>query len=174
MTLHFHKQLSESLSTIKFDIPSNNHKIFTVHDLEEERSHHNSDHIINKYGEVKWAVVDLLNTHYSKQLSKPFDLYHWLEFNDEDEVSYFLSETGSNALSYSQFKTPSNFQVWLGEKGFVIGIEQKGKGFNAQDIHHQKIKENEGAAFDFFRKAKNTIFFDNSINARIIYIEHLL
>src|SRR3989344_4553239 len=49
---------------------------------------------------------------------------------------------------------------WLGRKGFLIGIEQKGKGFNAAKINDERIKEHQGGAFTFFRECKNKVFFD--------------
>ena len=82
-----------------------------------------------------------------------------------------MNEAGSNTLNHSQFKAPSHFHLWMGKKGFVIGIEQQGKGFNAQKINQEKIKEGEGAAFEFFRKCKGTIFFDEPKKARVVYLE---
>ncbi len=59
----------------------------------------------------------------------------------------------------------------MGTKGFVIGIEQQGKGFDAEKINQEKIKEGEGAAFEFFRKCKGTVFFDDSEKAKVVYLE---
>jgi len=63
--------------------------------------------------------------------------------------------------------------LWLGEKGFIIGIEQKGKGFHAEHINKNKIKENKGAAFEFFRNCQNNIFFDNKENTTMILMQHI-
>jgi len=59
----------------------------------------------------------------------------------------------------------------MGRKGFVIGIEQQGKGFNAEKVHKEKIKEGEGAAFEFYRKCKGRVFFDEPKKARMVYLE---
>ncbi len=131
-----------------------------------------TEETIQQYGDAKWKIVDILNRKYSTILKDKFDLYNWLDYNENDEVAYFLNEAGSNTLHYSEFKAPSRFHLWLGERGFVIGIEQQGKGFNAQKIDAEKIKENEGAAFEFFRKCKSTVFFDDPREARIIYLLH--
>ncbi|MBS3116964.1 hypothetical protein J4421_05200 [Candidatus Woesearchaeota archaeon] len=149
------------------------HYKFAVHDQKEPRQAHNSDEIIPLYGNAKWAVVDILNEQYSHLLISPIDLYNWLHYNENDEVSYFLNEAGSNALSHSQFKVPAKFHLWQGTKGFVIAIEQKGKGFNAKEVDQKRIKDNEGAAFNFFRKCKNKIFFDEPEDARVVYMEFL-
>ncbi|MBI2661919.1 hypothetical protein HYX11_00480, partial [Candidatus Woesearchaeota archaeon] len=97
--------------------------------------------------------------------------YNWLRHNANDEVAYFLSETGANCLNYSLFRAPHKFHLWLGKKGFVIGIEQKGRGFPAVDVNAKKIKINEGAAFEFFRTCKGEIFFDDANSAKVVYIE---
>ena len=52
-----------------------------------------------------------------------------------------------------------------------MGIEQKGKGFNAVKINEEKVKENKGGAFRFFRECKNTVFFDDAEEAKVVYLE---
>ena len=169
MVLSFHQTLSHTLSLIE----AQKHQEFIIHDQESPRTLSLSDDIISLYGNHKWAIVDLLNQQYSHILTSPFDLYHWLNYNTSDEVAYFLNEAGSNVLSYAQYKAPYKFHLWLGKKGFIIGIEQKGQGFNAQQVDKKRIKENEGAAFDFYRNCKSTIFFDNAKEARIVFMEYL-
>ncbi len=169
MALHFTQKLHTALQEIGFT----EHQEWIVHETEEERTYFISDGILGKYGDFKWAIVDLLNQKYNSALNSKFDLYNWINKNKEDEVSYFLNEAGSNCLNYSEFKAPYRFRLWLGKKGFIIGIEQKGKGFNAEDAHNQKIKENEGAAFDFFRRCRSKIFFDDSRNAKLVFMEWL-
>ena len=169
MVLDFNKTLQEALKNIGLT----DHQEFVVHDQEEERTYLTSDETIGRYGDVKWAVVDLLNEQYSKILESPFDLYNWLHKNENDEVSYFINEAGSNSLNHSDFKAPSKFHLWLGSKGFVIAIEQKGRGFDAVNVHELQIKDNEGAAFDFFRKCRSRIFFDNPTDARIVFMEYV-
>ena len=177
MVLHFTQQLHQALQEIEFI----EHQEWIVHEPEEERTYNISDEILGKYGDCKWAIVDLLNQKYGSALGSQFnlalngkfDLYNWINKNKQDEVAYFLNEAGSNCLNYSEFKAPYKFHLWLGEKGFIIGLEQKGKGFNAEAVHQQKIKENEGAAFEFFRECNSKIFFDDSVNAKIIYLQFL-
>ena len=167
MVLNLTQNLQQALDNIDF---SDYHEL-PVYDSEEIRTHIISDEVIEKYGQAKWAIVDLLNEKYGALLFNKFDLYNWLEKNKDDEVAYFLNEAGSNSLNYSQYLTPWRFHLWLGKKGFVIGIEQKGKGFNAIKVNDEKIKEHQGGAFQFFRECKNTIFFDDAEEARIVYLE---
>lgn len=129
----------------------------------------NSSQKIELYGNAKWAVVDLLNERYAQRFDSRIDLYNWIYYNEQDEVAYFLNEAGSNILNYAQHKLPSAFHLWFGENGFVIAIEQEGNGFNALQIDQLRLRENEGAGFEFFRNCRSTIFFDNPQNAHIIY-----
>src|SRR3989344_7523898 len=138
MALIFTKHLQESLD----DIQAFEHYTFPVHELEQARTIVISDEIIERYGIAKWAVVDVLNEKYGIVLFNKFDLHNLIDKNTDDEVAYFLNEACSNTLNYSEFKAPWKFHLWLGKMGFVIGIEQKGKGFNARYIHEEKIKEN--------------------------------
>ncbi|MDP3698006.1 MAG: hypothetical protein Q8R47_00310 [Nanoarchaeota archaeon] len=168
MVLHFTKTLPEALENISsfgegYELP--------IYSAEEVRSHLISDEVIADYGYAKWAIVDSLNEKYDALLFNKFDLYNWLEKNQDDEVAYFLNEAGSNSLNYSEYLAPSRFHLWLGKKGFVIGIEQKGKGFNAVKINDEKIKEHQGGAFQFFRNCKNVVFFDDPKEARMVYLE---
>ena len=167
MALNFYKKLRESLDNISFI----DYQEFIIHHEESEMEH--SEDFISKYGKAKWAIVDILNKNYNQVLDKPFDLINWLHYKEEDELSYFLNEVGSNVLHHSQFKAPFKFHLWMGQKGFVVGVEQKGRGFNAEHVHLNKIKDNKGAAFDFFRKCEGEVFFDDSKNSKIVYFEHL-
>ena len=160
MAFIFNKTVQEALK----DIESYQYQEFMVNE-------HNQP--INNYAESKWQIVEMLNKTYSKVLKDKFDLYNWLYYNQEDEVAYFLNEAGSNVLNYSEFNIPSKFHLWLGNKGFLIGIEQQGRGFNAAKIDKENIKENEGAAFEFYGNCKSTIFFDNPEDARIVYFRYL-
>mgnify|MGYP001571448672 CR=1 FL=1 len=164
MVIHFQPTLPEALDEIEFAGEQNS---FPIHPHQIKRS----EETIIQYGNVKWAIVDLLNERYSAILNMEFNLHHWLHYNEHDEVAYFLNEAGSNALHYSEFKVPSHFHLWMGRKGFVMGIEQQGKGFDAKKIDKEKIKEGEGAAFEFFRKCKGTVFFDEPQMARVVYLE---
>jgi len=168
MVLHFQRTLPEALKKIEFEANHSGHyQEIIVHEKEEL----SSDDNLPAYGDAKWKIVDLLNEKFSSVLKEPFDLYNWLNYNENDELAYFLNEAGSNCLNYSEFKMPHKFHLWMGKKGFVVGIEQKGKGFNAEEVHNSRIKDGEGAAFDFYRKAKSKIFFDNGKNARVVYLE---
>ncbi len=168
MVLHFTKNLPEALEHIGY---SGEGYELPVYSVEEVRSHLISDEVISKYGSSKWAIVDMLNEKYGALLFNKFDLYNWLDKNKDDEVAYFLNEAGSNSLNYSEFLAPWKFHLWLGKKGFVIGIEQKGKGFNAAKVNDEKIKEHQGGAFAFFRDCKGIVFFDNSEEAKIVFFE---
>lgn len=166
MVISFQKNLPAALQAIN-DI--NDHHLFPVHELRKVRT----DDVLSVYGDAKWKIVDILNERYSSILSEKFDLYNWLHEREQDEVAYFLNEAGSNCLSHSEFKAPSQFHLWLGPKGFVIGIQQNGKGFDARHVHEHKIKDNKGAAFDFFRRSRSSIFFDDPEEARTVFMEYL-
>tara|TARA_Y100000310_G_C20637552_1_gene792024 strand:- start:1109 stop:1600 length:492 start_codon:yes stop_codon:yes gene_type:complete len=157
MTLNFNKNIQDALQNI------GNHQYHQLFIHNKERT----SQIIEHYGKQKWQVVDLIN----QKFNSKFDLYNWLDHNSNDEVAYFLNEAGSNCLNYSDHKVPHKFHLWLGSKGFIIGMEQLGKGFNALEINENRIKDNAGAAFEFFRNCQSKIFFDNSEEARIVYIE---
>ncbi len=161
MALYFNKKLSLSLKKIKVK----EHQEFVIHPVSIAAD----ESIFETYGKAKWALVDFLN----KQHNTNFDLHNWLNYNKEDEISYFINEVGSNSLNYSQFKAPYKFHIWSGENGFIIGVEQKGEGFNAERINRLRLKENKGAAFNFFRECQSPIFFDNSTKAKIVYLEHV-
>lgn len=163
MTIHFQHTLSQALEQIEF---TGEPTTLPIHPHQTKRT----EETIIQYGKAKWAIIDKLNERYSTILNMEFNLHHWLHYNEHDEVAYFLNEAGSNALNHSQFKAPSHFHLWLGKKGFVIGIEQQGKGFDAVKINEEKIKEGEGAAFEFFRACKGTIFFDEPQKARVVYM----
>lgn len=169
MVLNFTLTLQQALSEIKF---SGESREFPVHQGVKQREGNLFEGLIQRYGEAKWKIVDLLNQHYSQLLENPFDLHNWLNHNQDDEVAYFLNEAGSNCLNHSEYKAPYKFQVWLGHKGFIIGIEQKGTGFDAHKVHQQKLKTNEGAAFEFFRRSRSQIFFDDPHDARTVFMEY--
>ncbi len=125
-------------------------------------------HSFTEYGAAQWAIVDVVNTRYNMLLKDKFDLYHWLWYHEEDELAYFLIEAGSNALHAGQEdekgKVPI-FHLWLGSKGFIVGVEQE-KTFNAQELCSLN-KERGGLGF--FQRAKQCVFFDHPRKTNIIY-----
>ncbi|MBT3814480.1 hypothetical protein HOE37_03000 [Candidatus Woesearchaeota archaeon] len=164
MTLHFTHNLQEAQSNIQAE---GYHEII-VHDKEEPKDYMNSCDIVEKYGNAKHEIVELINQVYNKS----FNHHNWINKNLEDEVAYFINEVGSNSLNHSEFKAPHKFHVWFGKQGFIVAVEQLGKGFNAEDVHENKIKSNEGRAFEFFNNCKSKIFFDDSKEAKIVFMEH--
>src|SRR3989344_2486775 len=160
MVISYNQNLAHALVKIQLE----KHHEFIVHAYEVARNLNNGDEILERYGEAKWAVVDVLNARYGTH----FDLYNWIHENPADEVAYFLNEAGSNTLSYAEHRVPWKFHVWLGIKGFIIAIEQKGRGFDAQKVDDKRLKDNEGAAFDFFRNCSGEIFFDDVKDARVV------
>ncbi len=166
MSLNFSKTLKEALENIQPE----QYRQFLIHGEEGIRT----DEIIKTYGDAKWQIVELLNQKYSQLLKDQFDLHNWLNFNENDELAYFLNEAGSNCLSHSQFKAPYRFHLWTGKLGFVVGVEQKGKGFDAEQTHQHRLRDNQGAAFDFFRRCRSEIFFDNPKDSKIVLMEFML
>ena len=164
MALHFDHNLQRALKNIQAE---GYHELL-IHDQKEKRDVYSSCEIIESYGEAKHEVVEIINQYYSHL---NFDLMNWVKKNQDDEVSYFLNEVGSNVLSHSEFKAPHKFHIWFGKKGFIIGVEQRGRGFNAEEVHNQRLKENEGAAFNFFRSCESKIFFNDSKDANSVFME---
>tara|TARA_Y100000310_G_C20500102_1_gene723538 strand:+ start:264 stop:761 length:498 start_codon:yes stop_codon:yes gene_type:complete len=160
MTLNFNKTLQQALDNINYL----DYQEFPVHHTEEKADH---SEILESYADSKWEIVNLLNQKFNLNT----DLANWLNYDQTDEVSYFLNEVGSNSLHHSEFKAPHKFHLWRGENGFVIGVEQKGAGFDAEHVEENKVMDNQGAAFDFFRSCKGNIFFDDSKNAKVVYFE---
>lgn len=169
MTLCFQTKLHESLQKIGLI----NYHNFLLQESPKPRTLSNSDQLIEAYGNIKWQIIGLLNQQYSEILAEPFNLYNWLNHNLNDEVAYFLNEAGSNCLNYSEHKIPCRFHLWFGQKGFIVGIEQFGSGFDAEKVHDLNIKENEGAGFDFFRNCRSKIFFNDKNQAKMILMEFL-
>lgn len=165
MVLNFEYSITQALQKIQAE---GYHELI-VHEKEVVRDIYSSCEIVEKYGEAKHQMVELINQRYNTT----FDHFNWINQNIADEVAYFINEAGSNVLSYSKFKAPFKFHLWFGSKGFIIGIEQKGRGFNAKEIHQQGLKENQGAAFDFFRNCKNIVFFDDPDKAKMVFFEFL-
>jgi hypothetical protein len=123
-------------------------------------------HKFNDKKRAKWKIVNLLNDKYNLS----FDLHNWINYNDNDEVAYFLNEAYSNAESYSKWV---KFHLWVSEKGFIIGVEHQ-DGFNASEVAELGVRENEGAGFRFFKNCKSQIFFDDAEKAKVIYMDFKL
>jgi hypothetical protein len=119
-----------------------------------------------EYHDSKFAIVELINDKYGTK----FDHENWLHYKESDEVSYFLNEAGNNAVHNNGF--PLQFHVWMGKNGFVIGISQD-KDFDAVEVNKNKVFQTEGRGFEFYRRCKNVVFFDNAKNARCVYFEYL-
>ncbi len=173
MVLNFQLQLTVALAEINY---TSQYYSFLIHNQEQEvptpqENKQQHDSFIQKYANAKWGIVDILNERYFSILNFKFDLYNWATHNTNDEVAYFLTEAGSNCMNYAEFKAPHTFHLWLGSNGFIIGIEQKGQPFPAELINEKNIKQNEGAAFEFYRRCKGTIFFDDPENSKIIYLK---
>ena len=177
MVLKFQLQLTTALAEINYTSQNNSsYHSFIVHNQEQElitpeENKQQHDQFIQQYAAAKWGIVDILNETYSKILQTKFDLYNWATHNTNDEVSYFLTEAGSNCMNYAQFKAPYQFHLWLGSKGFIIGIEQKGQPFPAQLIDEKNTKQNEGAAFEFYRRCKGIVFFDDAMKTKAVYFK---
>ncbi len=168
MVLDFNKKLAEALKDIAYTTECHT---FVVHEHEKEWDKSDEEGFIERYGAAKWGIIEKLNAKYGDVLLRKADLYNWFYHIEEDEVAYFLSEAGSNCMNYSEFKAPYQFWLWLGEKGFIMGIEQRGRGFCAIEIDQKGMKENEGAAFEFYRRCSSLIFFDDARCAKTVYFE---
>lgn len=91
----------------------------------------------------------------------------------------FIFETYVNATMYSSYGFISQMDLWLG-KSFIIGISQKGEGYDALYIDSHKIRHKRGevvekgegsGAFDFYRTCKHEVFFDDPKNAKSVYLK---
>ncbi len=131
------------------------------------RNVHTCDELLAIYGDAKWLIVHMLNSRYGHRLAKPFDLFNWIHKQRDDEVAFFLNEAGSNVLNHAEHGIPHKLQVWSGEKGFIIGICQEGKGFDPRTI----VKP--GGGFRFFASSRSTIFFDDLAQVHSVYLLHM-
>jgi len=78
MVIHFNKTLSKSIENINLQ----KHHQFLIHEQE-----HPADHteIFEDYKDAKWKIIDLLNEHCNSTPENYFDLYHWLNSEEEEE-----------------------------------------------------------------------------------------
>ena len=84
----------------------------------------------------------------------------------------FFNHAYSNIFERSQYGRTYKDHYWFGKRGFVIGIEQKGRGFDAVQIDSKRTKNGHGHGFDHYRSCPYPIFFDNSRDARVIYVQY--
>ena len=156
MVLNFNLQLQEVLADLKN---------YTYHEflIKSKDKGLDMEVFLANYGSAKWKIMELINDYYGTN----FDHYNWLHYAEEDEVAYFLNEACSNGINYSELQ---KFQLWIGKDKLVIGIEQSSP-FPALEVEEKKIKTNQGAAFDFFRRCKGQVFFDNPNKARIVFLK---
>ncbi|PIN74339.1 hypothetical protein COV20_00240 [Candidatus Woesearchaeota archaeon CG10_big_fil_rev_8_21_14_0_10_45_16] len=164
MVLDFNIGLPEALARIELFEQRN----FTVYEEEQERTYHSSDDILERYAEAKARIVEVIN----EKFGTSYNLKNWID-KKEDEVAGFLNEAGSNVLANSSYKCPYAFHLWIGRKGFIISVEQKGRGFDAVEVARKGIKENKGGGFAFYRRCKGIVFFDDVKEARKVYLMDL-
>ncbi|MDP3640080.1 MAG: hypothetical protein Q8R53_02660 [Nanoarchaeota archaeon] len=168
MVFSFNLTLKKAL---EFLSATNDYHTFPIHGEEHPAVH--SEAFIAQYGAAKRSVVELLNQRYKSLLSPKADLHNWLYHRQDDEIAYFLNEAGSNTINHSDYQAPACFHLWLGERGFIIGVEQKGQGFAAEKLRKETVpSESGGSASRFFRSCKGIIFFDDPESARIVYYAH--
>ena len=120
-----------------------------------------------RYERAQERIVRIVNYVFDKN----FDLSHWPK-KPGDELAFFLVETGNNAMWHSQFQAPYRHFLFVGEQEFVVGISQKGRGFNAREVDKLRQFSYGGRAFEFYRGCRSTIFFDNPESARVVFMEH--
>jgi hypothetical protein len=162
MVISYNTNLDQEINLIE----GYEHKTIFVSDV--ERTLNNTDEILEKYALTKDRIVELVNKNYGTN----YNLENWVN-DKEDDLAYFLNETGSNMLNYSSNKIPLKFHLYLGKKGFIVAMEQE-SCFNAQEVDNKKLKENQGRAFNFYRQSKNKIFFDNPEKAKTVFMVVLI
>ncbi|MAG72951.1 hypothetical protein CL620_01440 [archaeon] len=161
MVLNFDLNLKQAKKEIKYS----EQREFIIYENEEVRTYETSDEWLEKFAAAQHAIVDLLNKKYKLNI----DLQNWVKGDTTDEVSSFLNEASSNCFANAQYKCVWKMVLYLGDKGFILGVFQKGKGFNAKEINTSKKKENVGKGFDFYRECKNVIFFDDPKDATTLF-----
>ena len=167
MVLDFTRILNDSLLTIG---STKETAEFVIFDMDQPCS---PEEIQIRYSKALWTVVEVINGRYASKLPFEFNLYNWIEHNHKDELAYLLNEASSNCMNYSDYKSSYKFVIHFGEKGFIVGVLQQGKGFNAELIFVNKVKSNEGAGFRFYSDCPSTVFFDDAKNATGLYFEYL-
>ena len=128
MVLDFTRILNDSLLTIG---STKETAEFVIFDMDQPCS---PEEIQIRYSKALWTVVEVINGRYASKLPFEFNLYNWIEHNHKDELAYFLNEASSNCMNYSDYKSSYKFVIHFGEKGFIVGVLQQGKGFNAELI----------------------------------------
>ncbi len=167
MVINFNLTLPQALQRIVYDGEFHEFEIHSKNNIPEDY-----DQFIQQYADAKWNAVGILNKQYKDKLDKEYNLYNWLN-HIPDDVAYFLNEAGSNCNNYSDFKAPFRFCLWLGKNGFLLAVEQKGKGFDASEIflkEETENLENSGGGFRFFKETSSSVFFDNSKEANVVYL----
>ena len=171
MVLDFERKLTDSLESIGH---SGEEHEFLVHDEDLHEVNPQCSMLLSRYSDALHGVVEHVNNRFSTVLDGSFDLLNWIKHNHHDELAYFLSETGNNCLNHSQNKAPHKLKLYLGSKGFVVAVEQEGKGFDAKVVDSSGFYQNEGAAFDFYRNCQSVVFFDDFLDSKVVFMEFLL
>ncbi|HIH11884.1 TPA: hypothetical protein HA241_06860 [Candidatus Woesearchaeota archaeon] len=164
MVLLWSKTVDQALAEVRFT-----HR-YEFEISTEPRTLDNTDEIIPRYAAVKQHIVVILNSHFPHWMGRRFRLKHWLQRKKHDELAYFLNEAGSNCLAYADHKIPAQFRLWIGKKGFLIGITQSGGGFPAREVYVQKRRNNLGGGFRFYARCRSKIFFDSPAKATEVYL----
>ncbi len=179
MVINWNKNLEETLTEIKGttnDLPVYISMQFTTKDTKTLDTFRNGYIECNK---LQNKIFEMINSIYCTTGKKRFE-YKPLQEIQEDDYSYdlnmFLHEASDNIIRYSENEIPKAFHLWTAEKGFVIGVEQEGNGFNAKKINESRIcdEDSKGRGFEFFRNSKQEILFDNPIDTRIVYMKYVI
>ncbi|HLC58661.1 MAG TPA: hypothetical protein VJI68_02275 [Candidatus Nanoarchaeia archaeon] len=103
----------------------------------------------------------------------PLFLYTMLSGNKKREIPLFMSETIFNAIDHGEYTSVHHLELRLTTKGTVIGVCQLGNGFNAVNIDARRIFKNLGGGFTAYRKISSSVFFDDPLNARGVYLKYV-
>ncbi|MBW2984400.1 hypothetical protein KY361_04750 [Candidatus Woesearchaeota archaeon] len=163
MVIAFDKTLADALREIGFSESEGVHLEEVVYDGEVHLSELSPEEQESLFARIGRAYGEVFNQ--VTLCGKSWDVPHLRNLSD------FISHITTNVRKYSQYGIEYRIHFWQGERGFVVGIEQKGRGFEAKRVDSERIASSYGNGFNFYRACSPYIFFDSPSDARIVYMQ---
>ena len=176
MVIKFSKTLGEALQEIGYGGELKNTIEYILHNEEKKIQDMSKDYksklVQRFYREVlgKNLIPELVNENYGHLLKEPLVMPP--HSHDCNNPFTFLWERYNDSILYGEYGMPSRFNMWLGQESFILGLEQKGKGFNVIKINKRKPRKRGGTGFKDLRETRHDIFFDNPEDARAVYLQY--
>ena len=175
MTLILEKILEDALRVIDYDPNSGVHRKYPLHQEEvsiSEKPKDYRDHLFpylselilargRENGEIQDTINNALGTNFGQR------------GNCQQDCTLYaiLFEAHASIAMHGDYNFPSKIELWIGKAGFIVGVQQKGRGFNADEISRTgKHREGGGSGFKTYKELGYDVFFDNPTDARTVYI----